>query len=907
MKRLSIAAQTLWGKKSINEDGNELWLPLIAHMIDTKNVINWLYNHYLNEGQRRIIQESIDNEELAQNLVKFLGFIHDIGKATPVFQTKQSYNHSQDLDDKLIEQLIESGFENLEDVMDEFSDRDTPHAKAGEVILEENGLNESLGAIIGGHHGIPQAEFFDFDDEYQEYLSNYVQYDGENNEIQEKWKSTQKELIEYGLDICELSSLDDLPEVSQSQAVILNGLVIMADWLASSFPLISLDQKFLDLDMNERLKDGILNWISNTGKWEPESITDSDELYQKRFGFTPRNIQYTMSEAIQNSTDPGMIIIEAPMGIGKTEIALTAAEELATKTGRNELFFGLPTQATTNAMFNRVQDWLNNIASEEQENLPIKLMHGKAQFNKEYQKIPDAQNVDDEGSVVINSWFSGKKSILTDFTIGTIDHLLLMGLKQRHLSLRHLGLSGKIVIIDEIHAYDTYMNSYLKKVIKWLGSYHVPIIALSATLPIERRNELLEAYAEGKYLIPNIDADDSWNDNCAYPLMSILDGDKLTQISDFESTNSPTDVTVKRLVAADEATVEKIYQSIKDGGVAGVIVNTVKRSQSLAKIATDLLPNDVNILVLHSAYLATEREKLEQKLQNLIGKDGKRPQKLIVIGTQVLEQSLDIDFDILFTDIAPMDLLLQRTGRLHRHNISRPKKLKKPQLYVMGIDDFGSYGDANEAIYDKYLLMKTDYFLKDKLILPTDISKLVQLVYSEENNADIKDIEDDYYDFKAKNKKKLQASRAFQICEPNSDDTIHGWLSSSQVDVDKDESKAQAAVRDIEETIEVILLKHTKNKDYLIDGTNIEELPSLEKDKIIATQIIRLPRAITYNIDKSIKKLENLTQKYYYSLYKDSVWLKGSLILPLDENLEATLNGYRIKYSSKYGLSYSKE
>ena len=907
MKELSMVAKTLWGKKSTNEDGDELWLPLIAHMIDTKNVINWLYNHYLNEGQRLIIQEDIENEELAQNLVNFLGFIHDIGKATPIFQTKPSYNRGRDLDEKLVEQLVDNGFDGLDEVASDFSDRETPHAKAGEVILEENGLNKSLGAIIGGHHGVPQQESFNFNQDYQNYPSNYGQSSEPDSEISKKWKNVQSELIDYGLNICNLDSLENLPEVIQTQAVILNGLVIMADWLASSFPLISLNQNISNLDMNERFKEGILNWVNNTGKWEPEFVTDSDELYQKRFGFTPRNIQHTMSKAIQNSSDPGMIIIEAPMGIGKTEIALTAAEEVAIKTGRNELFFGLPTQATTNAMFNRVQDWLNNIAQEEQENLPIKLMHGKAQFNKKYQEIPDAQNVGDEGAVVINSWFSGKKSILTDFTIGTIDHLLLMGLKQKHLSLRHLGLSGKIIIIDEIHAYDTYMNSYLEKVIKWLGAYHVPVIALSATLPSKRRSELLEAYSEGKYLFPDIDAENSWNNNRAYPLMSILDGNKLMQISNFENKTNSTKVTINRLNIDDNKIIEKVYENISDGGIAGVIVNTVKRAQALAKIASTDLPDDVQVLVLHSAFLASEREKLEEKLQSLIGKNGKRPQKLIVIGTQVLEQSLDIDFDILFTDIAPMDLLLQRTGRLHRHNVDRPEQLRNPQLYVMGIDKFGEYGDANEAIYDKYLLMKTDHFLEDVLTLPDDISKLVQKVYSEKSNSDIPEAQEDYYDFQAKNKKKRQAAKAFQICEPNSEDTIHGWLSSSQKNIDKDENRAQAAVRDIQETIEVILLKHAKDGDYLVDDTNIEDLPSLEKDKIIAAQIIRLPRALTYDIDKSINKLETLTQKYYYSLYNDSVWLKGSLILPLDENLEASLNGYKVKYSSKYGLSYIKE
>lgn len=908
---LSKAAQNLWGKKDIDKDGKELWLPLIIHMIDTKNVIRFLYYQFLNQGQHNIILKSFENEEQAVSLIQFLGFIHDIGKATPAFQTKPSYGHSKDLDQEIVEKLLQSGFSDLDyhGMADPYS-----HARAGEVILEENGLNKSLGAIIGGHHGIPQEEDFDYIDEFNEYEKNYDQYNDLNiSEEKNLWLSVQRELIEYGLKCCKLSKLEDLPAVDQTQAVILNGLVIMADWLASSFPLINLDEgfaAFTDENLKKRFEVGISNWKSNTDKWENYNFYDTDELYKKRFGFKPRDIQKKIAQEIQNTADPGMIIIEAPMGIGKTEIALSAVEEIATKTGRNELFFGLPTQATANAMFKRVEDWLDKVARDKGDNLQIKLMHGKAQFNEDYQKIPNAANVEENGSVVINSWFSGKKSILSDFTIGTIDQLLLMGLKRKHFSLGHLGLSGKIVIIDEVHAYDTYMSSYLEKALEWLGAYHVPVIALSATLPSKKRNQLLEAYNEGKYQNQAFKANDSWESNHAYPLLSILDGHVLKQFEDFDRTSlKQTTITLKKINPSDKELVNSIYLKIDDGGIAGVIVNTVKRAQLLSKLAQKNLPQDIEIMTLHSAFLATDREKLEKKLQSKIGKNGKRPNKMIVIGTQVLEQSLDIDFDILFTDIAPIDLILQRAGRLHRHNIDRPKKLIKSELYVMGIEDFGQYGDANEAIYSKYLLMKTDYVLKHKVVLPDDISPLVKEVYSEDINAKIDGLKTPFSKFQKNQKNSEALAQNFQICSPNAYSTIHGFLDAMQQDVDINENRAQAAVRDIQESIEVVLLQHTDQGDFLVneDRTNIEELSEADRDKIIARQVIRLPHALTFEIENSIKKLESLTEKYYHSLCQNSNWLKGSLIFPLDKNLVAEFNGYQVKYSSKLGLSYEKE
>ncbi|GAA3635786.1 CRISPR-associated helicase/endonuclease Cas3 [Lactobacillus hamsteri] len=927
MYNLSEKALNLWGKKNINDDHEELWLPLIVHLIDTKNVINWLYNHWLDQGQRNILCQNFESEEEVQNLVKFVGYIHDIGKATPAFQTKRSYIHDENLDTDLLERLIRAGFNNL-DHFASVSAKESPHNIAGEVILEKRGLNKCIGAIIGGHHGKPVKKNFDYDKQYSVWKFNYLQYVQNNLDYkakaQENWNNVQDELIDYGLNLCDFSSLSDVPKITQAQAVIIEGLVIMADWLASSeyletddgkltlFPLIKMSQSANDVNSEQRFENAIINWKS-TDKWEPDLITDGTQNYQKRWHFSPRAVQAKMTKTIDKANDPGMIIVEAPMGIGKTEIALTAVEQLAFKTGRNSLFFGLPTQATANAMFSRVDTWLSNISKDQGLKLPIKLMHGKAQFNSEYESIPHAENVaidEDDGAVVVNSWFSGKKSILTDFTIGTVDQLLFMALKQKHLALRHLGLSGKIVVIDEVHAYDVYMNSYLKKAIEWLGAYHVPVIALSATLPVERRNELLAAYAKGKYGKKKFNATGDWKDKQSYPLLSILDGNDLKQVDNFDKTEQKTTkVEVKRINFENEELINRINSSINDGGVAGVIVNTVKRAQALARIAGTNLPSDVRILVLHSAFLANERTKIEEKLQSMIGKDGQRPEKLIVIGTQVLEQSLDIDFDVLYTDIAPMDLLLQRAGRMHRHKIKRPENLKTPRLYVMGINDYGDYGDANEYIYQKYLLMKTDHFLPETIVLPDDISDLVQKVYSSDTDDQVENIMDAKDILEIDTKKAKAKAKGFQLAppaRPNKFKDIHGWLDNGKLNVDKDENRAQATVRDIQESIEVILLKHVDDHDYLLDGTDIGDLSEDSRDKIIAQQLIRLPHAVTQDIDQAIKELETITSEYYPNWQTNSVWLRGSLALPLDEKLNCDFNGYRLHYSSKLGLSYEK-
>lgn len=891
MPTLSNKATTLWAKKRPTESGQQLWLPLVIHLNDTQNVINYLFNQWFSPNQQRILAGDLSDEDI-HKLIKFVGFTHDIGKATPAFQTKPSYGHDDLLDDELTEKLIRNGFPALNDI--QLPSRSaSPHARAGEAILEKYKVPDSIGAIIGGHHGKP--ELSRQEDDINVHTSNYYQRD-KDPVIQSNWIEVQKELLDYGLETSGYETVSQIPEITQPQAVILEGLLITADWLASSeyllddketvlFPLIEINQTCEDVD----------------------TTTDP---YEVHWGFHARPVQAAMTDVIEKTIDPGMVIVEAGMGLGKTEIALLAAEQLAYINGQDGIFMGLPTQATTNAMFDRVSDWLTIIAHSQGESFPIKLIHGKAQFNHDYTSLPRASNVGGQNAVVVNSWFSGKKSILTKFTVGTIDNLLLMGLKQKHLFLKHLGFSGKVVIIDEAHAYDVYMNQYLYKAITWLGAYHVPIVILSATLPKEKRNALLKAYLKGKYGIKykrTFQAPADWQEQQAYPLLSILDGNQLKQVTHFpgQSGQSSTKLQVYRLNLDDADLIQSVLKKISGGGIAGIVVNTVKRAQVLAK----LVPEDIKMMLLHSGFLATDRELQEEELQQTIGKGALRPAKMIVIGTQVLEQSLDIDFDVLYTDIAPIDLILQRAGRLHRHKIPRPKSLESTEIYVMGINGPGDYGDANESIYPKYLLMKSDYFLEKAVMLPNDISKLVQKVYdprtdNEIAQEEIPGIADSRAEFDKHLEQEKRKAKAFQIAAPQyaGHPTIHKWLERSQSGVDTNEQKANAAVRDIRETLEVILVQHTSKGDNLIDGRWLADVSSQD----IAQQVIRLPAATTSDIDAAIKSLESFTSSYYPEWQQD-VWLKGALALPLDAHLSAKLGDWNLSYSSKFGLSYSKE
>ena len=198
----------------------------------------------------------------------------------------------------------------------------------------------------------------------------------------------------------------------------------------------------------------------------------------------PNSLQSEILDITGDADKPGIYILEAPMGIGKTEAALSAAEILAAKYGSGGVFFGMPTQATSNGIFVRLEDWAKKNADEEKTLHSIRLAHAAAELNDDYHDLVSGDSVmyDEDGSgLVVHSGLSGRKqALLSDFVIGTVDQMLLAALKQKHVMLRHLGLAGKVVIVDECQAYDAYMNCYLDRVMTWLGVYKVPVIILSS-------------------------------------------------------------------------------------------------------------------------------------------------------------------------------------------------------------------------------------------------------------------------------------------------------------------------------------------------------------------------------------------------------------------------------------------
>ncbi|WP_228523263.1 CRISPR-associated helicase Cas3' [Mycolicibacterium phlei] len=928
MVRFSEAASAAWAK-SPNDTG--CWLPLWRHMADAADVAGDLFDTWLPESVVRTLSAPLDGDvAAARSAMCFLAGLHDVGKATPAFAVQC---------EPLAQHMRERGLD-VPAAKAILTDRLlVPHAVASYHLfrgwLVDRGWSAvkatAWAVILASHHGVPPDSQFVQAARPPEHPRLYG--DG-------LWSEVHRELIDLMVERTGVAAyLDGWAEVKlpASFQVLASGVAVLADWIASNehlhpyFPGGAADP-------GNRSGVGRLHLPS---PWRPK--TDGipvAELFDRRFrlpdGAQPRPVQLAACEVAGQMPEPGMVVIEAPMGEGKTEAALAAAEIMAHRWGAGGVQVALPTQATTDAMFDRVVAWLDTMEAGDQPVGAITLSHGKARFNRLFRGLVEAgvpveigcdEVQTDEGhvhdhSVVAHSWLAGrKKSQLANFVVGTIDQLLFAALRARHLMLRHLALAGKVVVIDEIHAYDVFMNSYLLKVLTWLGAYGVPVVALSATLPADRRGELLAAYQRGRV---GEHATPDGEPKAGYPLITWTEGPR--------TVSRPVEPSARRLTvhlgrlrggADDEASLIALLRDrLSDGGCAVVVRNTVSRVLRTAASLSVVFPGEVS--VAHSRFIAADRMRIDAGLLRRFGPpvvNQQRPQRHIVVASQVVEQSLDVDFDLLVTDLAPVDLVLQRIGRLHRHlrgvgQCDRPEKLRTAQAFVTGVDlEQGPprLDPGAAKVYGEYPLLRTAAVLRDRfggvLELPTDIAPLVAAVYGPERiepDGWCAAVDAAHATWCADQDRRAADAQKFQIAAPSKPGkAILGWVSGSVGETD-DDAQGQGQVRDGEPSLEVVVVQHDDAGNWhtpawLEPGRRArpvprDEAPDDELAAVLASCTVRLPASLSD--ERSERALRAATPRPWAS----SPLLYRLPVLVIDRDGWGEIAPYTIRYTPERGL-----
>jgi CRISPR-associated endonuclease/helicase Cas3 len=950
----------LWAKTYVTD--RDAIGQLHRHMTDSAEVAAIIWREWLPMAIKKAVAEAAGGEESGETLVAWLGGLHDIGKATPGFQIKV---------ERFAARVHEAG---LPMPRSEPSPR-LFHSTASHIIFED-ALAEGawsktpnrarLAAVLGGHHGAPP-------DPAQ--VLHLMRSDRTVSGLGDgPWRQVQKELFDYVTAYSGASAFLDLwaGRTFPAAAVpLLTGVVIVADWIASNAEL------FPPNDLRESAERAEAAWaeLGLPPPWRSvNGPGTAEDGLRTRFGFEPgcaaRPVQRAALQIAHDMNGPGIMIVEAAMGAGKTEAALLAAEVLAAKAGSGGVGFMLPTQATSNAMFSRVHNWGEGMfrATGTVDAQSFFLAHGKAEFNDEFRSLirwRESSMGDEDAAAdlaVAHNWLMGrKKGLLADFVVGTVDQILMMALKARHLALRHLAFAGKVVVIDEAHAYDVYMNVYLDRALYWLGVYGTPVIVLSATLPSARRTELIAAYRQG--LGVRRPPADSPSDSPAgsappseqpppasYPVVTAGMSDAVRQVAPTGGSRSAS-VELRAVEDDLETLLGAVRSALTEGGCVGIVRNTVGRAQEAAGLLRDSL--DVEVMLVHSRMIATDRARVEASLMSRLGPDGAlRPRSLVVVGTQVLEQSLDLDFDLLITDLAPIDLLLQRIGRLHRHRrgpgeSDRPAPLRRPLCLITGVREWMSLPPApDESVNWIYgapgpgaknrrtassAVMRTLAALaplpragRGFLDLPSDIPRLVEAVYG--RGGDIPDgwedavLAADAASDRAR-QDKADRARAFLLdTAPRRASGFLGWVTGGSKDRPMDPRHADDSVeglnqvRDSEDSVEVVVVQLSggvirtlpwvslsdvaETVDPMTRGVEIPTVaePPSELARAVARCSVTLPGSLS-----NLRSIEHLESNCFPGWQK-SRWLAGRLPLVLDESMRAEIAGRQVEYHPYFGL-----
>lgn len=964
---LSEAARSVWAKTGRHDSallGESApithWLPLHQHLSDSAGIAAKLWDEgFWAPSIRSRLAERYDSDSAARAVTILLAENHDIGKASPAFAAQCP---------ELTLQMGMYGLVVRQGVKENADRSAVRHEIVSYLAFDDwaadrgadRDARKQLASVLGVHHGRPLTP------ERVRLARERPALVGEG-----LWTEARCELLDRSTRNPEVEPHIDTilsTPLRQSDLVLLSGMLILTDWVASSefyFPLFEVDAD--PAPDNAARVDLAWRSFSPPQGWRPDPAADDETLFRERFrlpeGASIHPAQREFLEVARSCDYPRLLILEAPMGSGKTEAALAAAEVLAEKFGANGLFVALPTQATSDGMFTRVHQWADLAGL----GTSIFLAHGRSALNDEFEELwadPAFNSVDEEetgsgrrgrrdGSVVVHRWFAGsKKGPLSNLVVGTIDQVLFMALQSRHVTLRHLALAGKVVVIDEAHAFDVYMGEFLIRAVQWLGAYGVPTVILSATLPAERRGELARAYEEGRRLDRGervsvrgrsiIDIDLLEGD-IGYPV--VIASGELPSLRLPVWAGREQRIELERISDDLQALAELLSQRMREGGCVAIVRNTVRRAQETAEFLRAEFP-DTPVILAHSRFIAEDRARRDRELLDLFGSSARatgRPERAIVVATQVIEQSLDLDFDLMVSDLAPIDLLLQRSGRLHRHlraEQERPTAMRSPHLVVTAVEwaeDPPAPESGTRVIYGEHLLLRTlaELAERERILLPSDIAPMVQRVYSDEPyglpgwEAALSEAA---RNFQRDQSARRSDAKPFLLSEvAREPESLVGWAGYAIGDAESEdrERRGRAAVRQGGEDLEVFALFSTGSLLSVAPWWETGEAgivplnapPTRQLVRAIQRSAIRIPEHVCrqygrvgcvesrgYGIDLLIRDLERVTVRdVQLQGLQQAKELRGELMVVFDERGRCELPGMVLRYSERDGLRVGDE
>jgi len=822
-----LEIRKFWAKK--NNEG--IYHPLIFHSIDVGNTVSEIWANVLtSEYKNRIAKRFGLSEEDMMCFFSFWAAIHDFGKLSPAFQ-KQDETKKSELERLGYDFLLGgSAFHSFitSKLLFEL-------LKESYVDTENKDFISLFTRILGGHHGIfPVA-------------SDLLKMGCRELGGSKKWNKSRRVFFDILVKIFKPPDLSKVKDyLNASEAMFLAGLITVSDWIASNqeyFPYIG-----ESIDINEYFnisKERAKEALKKSG-WLPISIQSErpkefNYLFENKF---PTKLQEDIISIFNSDNLPVFLLLEWPMGEGKTEAAFWAASQWFVREGLKGIYVALPTRATSDQMWNRTGNFLQNLLPEVK--VDVALVHGLSEFIQEEIGKMSLDYLETESEEIgqitqdVESWFSDKKrALLKQFGVGTIDQAILSVLQVRHFFVRLFGLAGKTVILDEVHAYDTYTTDLMKRLIEWLSTLDCRVVLLSATLPSNKRMELINAYIGEEKAIDIKDL--------PYPsTIAVYNKDEIKKMHKPATENYQ--LKIGWIQGPEPNIVNLLKEELSKNGCAVVIMNTIGRAQKTFRRLKENLPKNIDIHLLHSRFPYEDRYIVEKKILEMYGPldKSRRPARSILVATQVVEQSMDLDFDVMISDLAPMDLLLQRAGRLHRHD--RGKRIHERRLWIIepDIDDNGVPKVKQVAfVYEDFIVLKTFYELKkrDCIEIPGDVSELINLVYNDKIVGD-----GEFQNAVEKAKKKmcegkngdLYRAKSVEIPSPRENLKVLREKYKLLIEDDPEAHKSlRAATRLGEQTIQIICLREERKSEIELynkimnSQITLKNIPKLEVNNLL--------------------------------------------------------------------------
>ncbi|WP_298591595.1 CRISPR-associated helicase Cas3' [uncultured Kocuria sp.] len=725
----------LWGKTDRQATGGSVTThPLLWHLLDVAAVAEELWDHYVPARFRTDLTTTLGLLDPGMGRAWFavLAAMHDLGKASWSFQSQAPAACTPAVAALAVRE-----------------NRDTTHEAIGlgalSCLLQDAGVPEATARTWAAAANVEHGQLI-IDRREHESLEAAFGPPLPGWETHQVWHQARKQLFTTIRDLLGATTgLTDTKAPTAALTLQVAGFIKAADWVGSNpanFPYTAATMSPVQY-LAGCARPHAAQAVQDTYLygWVPAGPKDFGEL----FNFpgvsdpSPTPVQATVGTMAQDAVLETMILIEEEMGAGKTEAALWAAHEFARK-GADGLYVALPTMATAKAMHTRVGAWMARAG-----------MGGYTPILNvsDWEDLEPDTGAADVGFIratEASSWFRGpRRALLSKIGVGTIDQVLMAAQPVKYGQARIAGLAGRVVVFDEVHAYDTFTSTLLTDALRWLAHLGCPVIILSATLPQETKRRLVAAYRSG-LLGRTVHPEDLPGFPTAYPCVSRVDA--ATDPVDVHPIRAKGIVKTVALIATHqgsrygpEALTRTVSSRVTEHtGCAAIICNSVTTAQDTYQLLREIYPV-ADVTLLHSRFTRADRAAIEARVLATYGKgpgQGRRREQLhLLVGTQVIEQSLDIDFDLIVTEAAPMDLLLQRCGRLHRHTNPRPAWGQDPTMVVSWPrhgpgkrPDFKDTSYVYETQAPATMLRTWDVLRRrTTLTLPIDIPTLVQDVY----------------------------------------------------------------------------------------------------------------------------------------------------------------------------------